>query len=221
MKHDELLKPVSESDMEALDLVVMNYEVQSSEAEEYLTARGIGSEVASTFRLGVVGGDDVPPDHERYRGMLAIPYLDHKGRALSVRFRCTKDHDHRERHHGKYNSLPGEASRMYNIRQIFEADRTISITEGEFEAVILTMIGIPAVALPGVNSWRPHHKRMLAGFSRVWVWGDPDEAGVEFGKKICRDMPQARRVPIKNGDVNETYLAEGEEALWNLIGGRK
>jgi DNA primase len=202
--------------MEALETAAQSYQDQLTvTAAQYLHNRGIGTPEAITFRLGIV---TVPvPGHGKYRGMLAIPYLDKDGHPLTIRFRCLQEHDHRANSHGKYNSMFEDPSRVYNIKAIFNAKDEIHITEGEFDTMILTKIGLPAVAIPGAHGWQYHHRRMLAGFSRVYVWGDPDDAGAEFVTKVVASMRTAKGVSLKVGDVSETYLQGGAEALLALI----
>ncbi|GAA0967319.1 toprim domain-containing protein [Actinocorallia libanotica] len=183
----------------------------SLEAAKYLLGRGIGKEVAATFRLGVVA--DPYPGHERFHGFLAIPYLDRNGRPLTVRFRCLVEHNHRDFFHGKYMSIPDDPPRMFNIGAIHRAGDEIHVCEGELDAIILTMLGLHAVAIPGAQLWKGRHRRMLAGFSRVWVWGDPDDAGADFTRKICRSLRTAKGVRLRVGDVTDTYLAGGAEAI--------
>lgn len=213
----EPLQPLSPSQMEALEEAVSSYEASVTvEAVDYLESRGIGEREAVAHRLGVVG--DPFPGHGKFRGMLCIPYLDKDGRPLSVRFRCMEQHDHREAHFsGKYSSIAGEATRVYNVGAIFKATDTIHVTEGELDAVILNKVGLPAVAIAGANAWKGHHRRMLAGFNRVWVWGDPDDAGAEFVQKVTKSLRQARGVRLSHGDVTDTYLALGEDALLELV----
>ena len=210
------MQPLSGSQMEALETAVQSYQDQLTlPAAQYLHHRGISREVATTFRLGCV--TDPIPGHGRYRGMLAIPYLDRDGHPLTVRFRCLQEHDHRANGHGKYNSMKDDPSRVYNIKAIFDAKDEIHITEGEFDTMILTKIGLPAVAIPGAHGWQYHHRRMLAGFSRVFVWADPDDAGAEFMTKVMASMRTARGVSLKVGDVSETYMQGGADALLALI----
>ena len=199
-------------------MAVSTYQGQATEGvEAYLDERGIGLRERLMFRLGVVGGSDILPEHSRYTGMLAIPYLDRKGAPLSIRFRCLQQHDHRESGHGKYNSMAGEIGRMYNIKAIFKAEDIMHVCEGELEAVIMTRLGYPAVALPGAQAWKSHHRRMLAGFSRIYVWGDPDEAGAEFSRKVAGSMRQAKIIVPKLGDINETFNLGGPDAIADLI----
>jgi DNA primase len=210
------MQPLSESQMESLETAVQSYQDQfMADAARYLLSRGVDRELATTFRLGVV--TDPVPGHGRFRGMLAIPYLDKDGHPLTIRFRCLQQHDHRAAFHGKYNSMAEDPSRVFNIKAIFDAKDEIHIAEGEFDAMILTKVGLPAVAIPGAHGWQYHHRRMLAGFSRVYVWGDPDDAGAEFVTKVVASMRAAKGVGLKVGDVTETYLQGGAEALYALI----
>ncbi len=217
MSEHEPLRPLSASQREALEEATASYEATlTPEAASYLHARGIGSAVASTFRLGVVA--DPFPGHGRFHNFLSIPYLDAHGKPLTIRFRCFAEHEHRQYGHGKYMSIPDDPTRVFNIGAIHRAGDEIHVTEGEFDAIILNAIGLPAVAIPGANGWRAHHRRMLAGFSRVWVWGDPDDAGAQFTQKVTRSLKQAKGVRL-SADINDTYIANGKsaDALLSLL----
>ena len=228
------MQPLSPSQREILTEAVATYETDrllSGELEAYLAARGIDEETASGFRLGSC--DSPLPGHERFKGMLAIPYLDKNDEPLSIRFRCIKDHNHRDSYHGKYNSETGDVPRMFNVRAVHRAaGEAIHVTEGELDAVILSKLGLDAVAIPGTNSWRAHHRRMLAGFSRVWVWADRDQApkrgqddtppGDRLLNKILSAMRQAKAVRLPElGDVSDHYLKHGGDALLELIKEKK
>ncbi|MEU9126558.1 toprim domain-containing protein [Kitasatospora sp. NPDC048540] len=149
--------------------------------------------------------------------MLAIPYLDRNGQPLTVRFRCLQEHTHRDFFHGKYNTIKDDPPRMYGIESVHQADDVIHVTEGELDRIILRKIGLHAVAMPGANMWAGRHRRMLAGFNRVYVWGDPDDAGAELVSKISRSLRSAKGVRLREGDVTDTYLAGGADALYALI----
>lgn len=220
MSEHEPLQPLSASQREALEEAVSSYQAAvTADAARYLLARGIGRQEAATFRLGVVA--DPFPGHERFRGMLALPYLSKDGYPLTVRFRCLQKHEHRDFAHGKYNSMTGDPVRVFNVGAVHRAGDTIHITEGELDAVILEKVGFNAIAIPGAHLWRGHHRRMLAGFNRAYVWGDPDDAGAELVNKITRSLRQAKGVRLKAGDVTETYLLGGAEALHSLIEGQE
>ena len=103
--------------------------------------------------------------------------LDKHGKGLTLRFRCMEDHDHRAFYHGKMNSLPDDPTRLYNIGAVLKADNEIHLAEGEPDTWVLEKLGYPTLGIPGVHNWKFHHTRILAGFSRVYLWADPDEAG--------------------------------------------
>ncbi|MEU7643378.1 hypothetical protein [Streptomyces huasconensis] len=147
--------------------------------------------------------------------MVAIPYLGHRGQPLTLRFRCIQDHDHVG--HGKYNTLTGDIPRMYGVDSIHSASDEIHLTEGEFDRIIHRKIGWHSVAVPGVEMWFARHRRMLAGFSRVWIWSDPDAAGSKLTTTVCKSLRSARPVRLRVGDVTETYKAGGAEALYELL----
>jgi hypothetical protein len=181
--------------------------------------KGVDWETALTVRFGVV--DDPAPGHGPYRGWLSIPYLRHDGEPLQLRFRClnpgcgvgvTEKENHEG--HGKYMSLEDEPVRIYGIQSIHEAGNEIHVTEGEFDRNTLRYkMDLPAVGLPGATQWQTRHRKALAGFSRIWVWADPDDAGAKFARKVCASLRQAKVVPLKHGDVTKTYVDLGLAGL--------
>lgn len=216
MEEQESLQPLSVSQLETLEEATAAYQAAvTPHAAQYLAARGIDRQVAVTNRLGVVA--DPLPGHERFRGFLAIPYLDKDGQPLTIRFRCLEAHEHRDFGHGKYMSLPDDIPRMYGIDSVHAAADEIHVTEGELDRLVLKRIGLEAVAIPGAHLWKPRHRIMLSGFNRVWVWGDPDDAGADLVNKITRSLVRARGVRLRDGDVTDTYLAGGADALLALL----
>lgn len=182
----------------------------TAEAARFLLQRGVTEESARTFRLGVAA--DPIPGHEAGQNKLVIPYLSREGYPLTVRFRTIPPAEK------KYLSLGGDTNRMFNISALFHATDTIHLTEGEMDAIILHQLGLPAVALVGANGFAPRHARMLAGFSRIWVWGDGDAAGAELVNTVTRRLPySAKGVQVAPGtDVNDIYLSHGAGALLEL-----
>lgn len=180
---------------------------------DYLEERGLDVETVASYRLGVV--DDPYPGHEHLRGWLCIPYLDKDGAPLKLRFRRMFSSDE-----PKYLDLPEALPRLYNVGAVHraaDAGDTIHVAEGELDALILEQLGLPAVAVPGSDAWKPHHRRMLGGFSRVWIWADPDTAGHKLAGVITQSMRSAKVVRLTDGDVGETFLNEGPEYLYNLV----
>lgn len=213
------LRPLSDSQREALEEAVSSYEAalgQDVAAVRYLLARGISESSAVMSRLGVVSS----PEFGHWEGRLAIPYLDQDSKPLTIRFRCMQNHRCKDVGCPKYLPITGDPSRVFNIGAIHRAGDVIHLTEGELDAVMLTQLGLDAVAIPGAAGFQSHHRRMLAGFSRTWVWGDPDQAGSEFINKVCHMLRSAKGVRLRDGDVTETYLQGGASAIYDLIGDR-
>lgn len=217
-EHSPLL-PLSDSQREALEEATQSYQealMWEPDALAYLEGRGISEELAATFRLGVVS-DDPFPGHNRFKGMLAIPYLGRDSQPLSLRFRCYQEHSHRDFGHGKYMGVSGEPGRVFNVRGIHAAGEVLHVAEGEFDTIILESVFGSAAGFPGANTWKSHHRRMLAGFNKVYVWGDPDDAGAEFVQTITRQVRSAKGVRLTQGDVTDTLLKGGASALTALI----
>lgn len=216
MSTREPLRPLSDSALADLEEATAAYQAAlTPDVARYLAARGISREAARLFRVGVVA--DPRPGHSRFEGWLAIPYLSRDGEPLSMRFRCLAEHDHRQAGHGKYMSITGEPGRVFNVGAIHRADHTLHVCEGELDAVILTQLDLHAIAIPGANAWNSHHRRMLLGFTKVWAWGDRDDAGETFNRTICAALRSARPARLRSGDVTDTYLSGGAAALHELI----
>lgn len=193
--------------------------VTEPRVQQYLASRGIDTATANTFRLGYV--DEPAAGHARFAGRLAIPYIGADGRILHIKFRCLEEHNCKENGHSKYDQPPGPA-RLFNIPAIHRPGHTLHITEGELDAVILNKIGLAAIGGPGATSWKYHFTRCVAGFSKVWVWGDGDEAGSEFVQTICKAVRQAEGVNVPKGmDATEIFKRGGAEALLALINNKE
>lgn len=100
----------------------------------------------------------------------------------------------------KYKTPVHQKGRLFNSAAVWGADE-ICITEGEFDALILTQNGFAAVGVPGANSWQDTWDGYLADAKRVYLIFDNDTAGKEasqklrdrFGPKVrLVEMPEAR-----------------------------
>lgn len=191
-------------------------------ADEHLAERGLrGATVAGEvdkFRLGFVA--DPLPGHEMYRGMLSIPYLrrahDGEWSVVSLRFRCLLDHDHHG--HGKYNTEAGDTPRLFNTLALITSDDTIAITEGEIDAITAQVCGIPAVGVPGVQSWKPHFLDPFLGYERVYILSDGDDPGRQFARAVAQQLPNAKIIPSPEGmDVNKIIVTHGPSAIKELL----
>src|SRR5690606_41856053 len=97
----------------------------------------------------------------------------------------------------------------FSVGSIEKAGDVLHVAEGEFDAIILNSVGLPAIGLPGASNWKPSYRRLLAGFSRIWIWADPDQAGGGMARRLEQALPSARRARLEGGAGNEILTEKG------------
>lgn len=190
------------------------HEQLDDEALAYLTGpeRCLTEETIERARYGVVRSPE--PGHEHVRGYIAMPYLTPAGECISLRFRRLGDGNG-----PKYLSMAGDPPRPYGTDALEWGSRNICITEGEFDRDIAVQCGLPAVGLPGANSWDPIWKRLFVQFDVVYVLHDDDEPGRELVAKIAASgLDSVRPVPMTGGDVTTLYREHGRDGLRARLG---
>ena len=182
------------------------YASQIHLAAEYLATRNLSVEEAQRFHLGVV--KDALPGHEQYLGRLAIPYITPSG-VVDIRFRALGDVD------PKYMGMPGAKTSMFNAQTVLTASDYICVTEGEIDCITVSVKTThPAVGIPGANNWKPFYSKILDDFDTVIVLADGDSAGMDFGKKVSRELGNVNIVQMPEGhDVNSIVMLEGAEFI--------
>ncbi|KUJ70785.1 hypothetical protein ACZ90_00245 [Streptomyces albus subsp. albus] len=185
-------------------------------ALDYLASRGFGQQAVGTFRLGVVRRPLV--GHEGFAGRLAIPYITPAG-VINMRFRCLRRHDCKAEDCPKYLGSEGLDGNLYNVLDLKKDSPFICIAEGELDAATLSMAGLPAVGVPGVEGWQKHFSKCLEDFTTIYVFADGDAAGKKLGSLLVREA-RARKVRIPKGeDCNSIYCKEGANGLRRLLTG--
>jgi len=157
---------------------------------------------------------DPAPGHEQFVGRLSIPYITPVG-VRTIKFRAMNDEP------TKYLCLPGARPRMFNVGALLEDSPVVAICEGELDAAVCSsVVGIPAVGVPGVSSWLAHFPRMFSGFDRVLVLSDNDDKpdghnpGRDMAQRIANDLDQAVVIqPPKGLDVSSWVLRDGADAV--------
>jgi DNA primase len=202
---------LSSSQKNFLLQATQRYAAKIELAEEYLLSRQLSVEEAKVFHLGVV--EDPLPGHEAYLGRLAIPYITPSG-VVDIRFRGMHNED------PKYMGLVGAKTTMFNTQACFVADKYICVTEGEFDCIMMTVKTMhPTIGIPGANNWKPHYAKILDDFDTVIVLADGDAAGLEFGKKISRELGNVNIVSMPEGeDVNSVMIKRGSDWIDERIG---
>lgn len=214
-----LVPPVAT--MKLLEKATSRYEhsLEGSAASLYLANRSITKEAATSFRLGFV--EDPLPGHERYVGKLAIPYITSSG-VVDIRFRAVpQDGDLQKSILGpKYLSMPGATSRIYNPTAIARHEMFIVICEGEIDTITAHIAGLPAVGIPGAQSWQKWYWRIFR-FRRVAILADNDDSGEgqRFAETVIHSIPSATVIAMpENHDVNSFVIEHGIEALRKRVG---
>lgn len=149
------------------------------------------------------------------RGRLTLPYLSRAG-VVSLKARALG-----EGQQPKYVGLVGVEPHLYNSLAFHRDSDVIAVCEGELDALVAdAVVGIPAIGIPGVKTWQPWHYRCFAGYERVFVLVDSDEAGQGLADKIVHDLrDQAVLVPPPAGlDLNDWLLRDGPEAIRRACG---
>ena len=155
-----------------------------------------------------------------YKGFLSVPYLrwsaDKEWAVVSMRFRCVEAHDHKG--HGKYMTTAGDRPRLYNTMALLKQSPIVAITEGEIDAITAQLCGVPAVGVPGAQSWQPYFREPFLGYRDVFVLADGDEAGLAFAHTVAASLPNAKIIPMPAGeDVNSLVLKKTKDALLERI----
>lgn len=201
---------LSNSQRQFLLQATQEYSQHIHQAADYLATRGLSVDEARKFHLGVV--DNPLPGHESYKGKLVIPYLSPSG-VVDLRFRSIHGED------PKYIGLPGAKTTMFNAQAVLTADKYICVTEGEIDAITVSVKTVhQAVGIPGANNWKPFYSKILDDFETVIVLADGDNPGLEFGKKISRELGNVNIVQMPDGhDVNSIVIQEGIQFLEEKI----
>lgn len=191
----------------------------NDEAQGYLTGRGLEPVTIAESQLGYVS-----PNGSRFSHSISIPYFDGLGRHRLTRYRRLDPKAHR-----KYDWAKGSHSHLYNIQNVNEP--VVYICEGEFDSLILTQMGFPAVGLTGAMHFQNPWRFLFRNCDFVLIVMDTDaskkdEKGREVGmtgqraaQKIAAQVSrvtQADIVELPPGmDVTDLYL-EDVKALRGL-----
>ncbi|MGO2037009.1 MAG: toprim domain-containing protein [Brevibacterium sp.] len=204
-------------------------ENQDEPAFTYLTEeRGLSLETIERFKLGVV--DESDDEYGHLEGYLSIPYITPTSTTewwanyTDLRFRRGPSLSEKA---PKYRTLPGHPSRLFATTTLADPGSYVVVVEGEMDAMTLIQCGVPAVGVPGVKAWKPYYRNIFAGFERVFILADKDEAkdgaevgvGEKFAEEVAKAVPNPKVIVVPDGgDTNGFYLEHGAAELRALIG---
>ena len=209
---------LSASQKASLTEAAHRYASHVEEAASYLAGRGIDRAAATGHLLGRVS--DPMPNHERFEGMLCIPYVLHTGDVAGMKFRRIDGSDG-----VKYDSPPGQKARLYNAKTLAEGGPVALICEGELDAVAAEAhLGVPAVGSPG-TTWMDWWSRCFGDFDRCIVVADHDakddgsDPGLKHAQKVRKSIEGAELVTPPAGlDLTDWLLRDGAETVREALG---
>lgn len=118
----------------------------------------------------------------------------------------------------KYLTVAGDSPRLYNTVELTKNIPRIAICEGELDTVTSQLAGLPAVGLPGVQTWKPYMRELFLGYRDVYVLADGDEPGMKFANRVAGELPNAKIIPMPEGeDINSLVVKWGKDALLERI----
>jgi hypothetical protein len=151
----------------------------------------------------------------KYQGRSAvrIPYLTANREEGAVRFRVgwekSEDGDDRFRWRtGSKAMLYG----LWRLEKIRKARRVV-LVEGESDTQTLWFHGIPALGIPGVETWKDRWAEHLEGIEKIYVVIEPDEGGQTLKDKLLASSIRDRLHLVDLGafeDASDLYLADPE-----------
>lgn len=97
---------------------------------------------------------------------------------------------------GKYLTPPGQKARLFNSDAAWNTDE-VCITEGEFDALVLSQLGFPSVGVPGATTWQESWNSHLDNTKRVFIVFDNDGPGIKGAEKLALTVgPKSRIVKM-------------------------
>jgi hypothetical protein len=132
-----------------------------------------------------------------------IPYLDMEGKNLANRYRVNIEGNPKywwgkdTEQHGKSKIHPyglPYLNENYLPGLVGEVPEPLVIVEGETDWVALRMMGIPALGIPGAQTWQPSWNAYIfnSRYSEILVWEEPGEPNARTG--LTAGQAMARRI---------------------------
>jgi hypothetical protein len=154
--------------------------------------------------------------------VVKMPYFDEGGVERAVRFRFRL-----EPGAGRFKWKTGTKAMPYGLDCLpaARAAGLVTFVEGESDQQTLRFHGVPALALPGADSWQEAWAAFLDGIGRIDVVLEPDQGGAAVRRWLASSRIRDRVRLIScapQKDTSALYLADraGFLAAWNAAVGR-
>jgi uncharacterized protein (DUF927 family) len=111
---------------------------------------------------------------------IAVPYMDEKGNLLATRYR------HSLKGAVRFSWMKGSKLMPYGLWMLKMARERgfVVVVEGESDCHTLWAHEVPALGIPGADTFRPEWSAYFKGID-VYLFKEPDQGGEIFLRKIC------------------------------------
>jgi hypothetical protein len=133
-------------------------------------------------------------------GRVTFPYRDADGRLVGLG-RYQPNPERRGESEPKLKADAGSRRELWPPPERVESDGCLWLVEGEPDAIRAYSLVLAAVAVPGVQGWRPEYARRFAG-RRLVVCFDCDAPGRQAAQRVAADLaPVAAEVRLLDLDA--------------------
>lgn len=133
--------------------------------------------------------EELGVEDTRYQGRpaVAIPYRDRVGTKKTLRLRVALLGE------GRFRWRKGDRPMLYGLDRLGDARNAgyVVLVEGESDAQTLWHHEVPALGIPGSDTWKPEWASQLDGL-QVFLWREPDHGGDVLSTKVLASVPTAR-----------------------------
>jgi DNA primase len=197
------------------------------QSKEYLIARGLTEKILLKFgvfsiknyleinkflnehytreELSIAGITSEKGNLLFFKHNIIFPYY-RNGRIICLRGRITGS----DNNTSKYIGLKNISSKIfynYDIISTMRPNEELYICEGEIDCITLNMLGIKAIAIPGVTNIPPAEEWKKLSDYRINILFDSDDAGrkalIEIKKISDKLRLKITIIKLKNKDINE------------------
>lgn len=168
--------------------------------EEYAKAKQLKVELLKVWQI-----KDVNVSGKK---VMRIPYFDEDVQEVSIRYRVQLHKDNTG--DNRFRWKKGSKAYPYGVWFIYKAEQQgfIIIVEGESDCHTLWQNGLPALGLPGANTWKNEWEEKLSNIPAIYVVVEPDQGGAAVLKKFAQSplRERIRLVHLRDAkDVSELH----------------
>ncbi len=152
---------------------------------------------------------------QKYQGEPAvrISYRDMNAQETAVRYRVALEKS--EEIDERFKWRTGSKTSLYGLWRLETIRKAgwVVLVEGESDAQTLWYHGIPALGIPGADTWKPAWAEDLEGIEKVFAVIEPDKGGATLREKLGASAIGERLYLVD--------LGEHKDASWLYLSGRE